>query len=165
MRGRLSVLFILAMCMGVSAYAIEPLKSDIPFSFVVGDQLLPAGTYRIVSATTTGGGVLLIRRVDGHEAMFAPTRSIERSNFYEVITTWKLGVDYEDVNVLTPVKETKSAEFCLAFNRYGNEYFLSRVWIREDGREFFTSAAEKAAMAVNVLPTKHETVVLAASAR
>lgn len=164
MKGRFAVLFVLAMCIGVSAYAIEPLKSDIPFSFIVGDQWLPAGAYRIDSATTTGGGVLRIQRVDGYEAMFAPTRGIERSNFYEVITTWKLGVNYEDVDVVTPVKETKSSEFCLVFNRYGNEYFLSKVWIRDEGREFFASAAEKAAMAANVLP-KHEIVVLTASAR
>ena len=47
MKKQLAVLFVLAMCVGVSAYAIEPLRSDVPFSFMVGDQFFPAGTYRI----------------------------------------------------------------------------------------------------------------------
>ena len=164
MKKQFAVLFILAMCMGVSAYAIEPLQSDVPFSFMVGDQILPAGTYRIDSASSTGAGVVRIRRVDGHEAIFSITRAIQRPGIFEVITTWKLGADYEEFDTMAPVKETKSTEFCLVFNRYGNKFFLSKMWIREMGREFVQSASEKAAMALNT-NLKRETIVLTAVVR
>jgi hypothetical protein len=162
MKARLAVLFVLVMCIGTSAYAIEPLKSDIPFAFSVGDHMLPAGIYRIDSASSSGADVVKVRRVDGHEAVFAFTRGVERSTVYEVITTWKMGAGYDDPYTMAPVPETSSNEVCFVFNRYGNDYFLSKVWVRGIGREFLKGTAEKAAMAANPSST-HETIFLAAA--
>jgi hypothetical protein len=164
MKRQLAVLFVLAMCVGVSAYAIEPLHSDVPFGFMVGDHYFPAGTYTIDSASTTGAGVVRIRRVDGREAIFSVTKAIQRPSIFEVITTWKLGHGYDDYDSMTQVKETKSSEFCLVFNKYGNEYFLSKMWVQEQGREFPRSAAERAAVASNVEHAP-ETIVLTAVVR
>lgn len=162
MKAHLPVLFVLVMCIGTSAYAIEPLKSDIPFAFSVGDYMLPAGIYRIDSASSSGTDVVKVRQQDGHEAIFASTRPVERSTVYEVITTWKMGASYDDPYTLTPVAETSSNEVCFVFNRYGNDYFLSKVWVGGFGREFLKGSAEKAAMAANP-SSAHETIFLAAA--
>ena len=51
------------------------LRADIPFAFMAGDTMLPAGTYSITEATP---GVLQIRNEKfGSEAAFVQARSLE----------------------------------------------------------------------------------------
>ena len=76
------------------------LRADIPFAFMAGDTMLPAGTYSITEATP---GVLQIRNEKfGSEAAFVQARSLE---------------------TMKPQDSGK-----LVFNRYGDTYFLNQVW-------------------------------------
>jgi hypothetical protein len=84
-----------------SAQTITQLRANIPFEFMVGGTTLPAGEY-IVNARLTPGG-LTIRSEDGREGALAlvnPTDSPYNSN-----------------------------QTTLVFNRYGNQYFLSQIWM------------------------------------
>lgn len=80
------------------AQIVYPVKADIPFSFYVGEKLLPAGEYTI---TEQYQGVMEIRRDDGKEAAFFVTNGNQE-------------------------RQTPEASE-LIFNRYGNETFLSRI--------------------------------------
>jgi hypothetical protein len=91
-------------------------KADIPFNFVVGDQVLPAGEYLV---TAQGSGqAILIRSTDSKNAAMA--------------VTFRCG----SVN---PSKDTK-----LVFHALGGRYFLSQVWAQgySQGRELPKSGAE-----------------------
>jgi len=106
-------------------------KADIPFDFVVGNTVYPAGTYTIVPATEASNALLL----DGGDA-----RAMVMSNH---------------CSLSLPSKSTK-----LVFDRMGSSYFLSQIWVegRSDGREFPKSKAELQ-MAKNHTPSESVTVV------
>ena len=74
------------------------LKADIPFAFTVGDQPLPAGEYTISSPLS---GVLRVSNDQTHDAA---TITTSHGN-HDAGTNSKL-----------------------LFNRYGNRYFLHRVF-------------------------------------
>jgi hypothetical protein len=94
-------------------------QATIPFSFTVGDQTLPSGTYTIGSQTTSPS-VLLIRNWDKKVAILSMGQP-GQSN---------------------PTNENK-----LMFHKYGNQYFLSDI--RSGGASMNvhlpTSKAEKRA--------------------
>jgi hypothetical protein len=72
----------------------------IPFDFMAGNTMLPAGTYTITEATP---GVLQIRNEKlGSDAAFVQAHSLE-----------------------TPKPQDSGK---LIFNRYGDTYFLNQVW-------------------------------------
>jgi len=106
-------------------------KADIPFDFVVGNTVYPAGTYTIVPAAEASNALLL----DGGDA-----RAMVMSNH---------------CSLNLPSRSTK-----LVFDRMGSSYFLSQVWVegRSDGREFSKSKAERR-MAKNHTPSESVTVV------
>lgn len=81
---------------GATAHA-QVAEFKVPFDFIVGNQKLPMGTYRVSRA---GGDELLIRSRDGAPSVL-------------VITS---GPSYD-----------QSAAGRLVFNRYGNQYFLHEV--------------------------------------
>lgn len=76
------------------------MKVDIPFDFHVGGTVLPAGRYDVHPQQMPG--VLFIRSVTGKTGVMILTIAAESG------------------------KNRDSAG--LAFNRYDNAYFLSRVW-------------------------------------
>jgi len=92
--------------------------ADIPFDFKAGDKELPAGRYQ-VSQSTSGEAVTV--------------RSVENSISVVKMTNHLVQLD--------PAKTSK-----LVFNRYGNQYFLSEVWIagRSTGQQIRKTNAEKA---------------------
>jgi hypothetical protein len=106
-------------------------KADIPFDFVVGDTVYPAGTYTIAPTSQSSNALLL----DGGDA-----RALVIPNH---------------CSLSLPSKSTK-----LVFDRMGSSYFLSQVWVagRSDGREFPKSKAELQ-MAKNHTPSENVTVV------
>jgi hypothetical protein len=91
------------------------LKVEIPFTFQVGSQHMPAGTYDI--DLMSGPTVLL--RGPGHGGSFVIVHSAE---------------------VLQAPNNGK-----VVFDRYGNKYFLHQIWTAGDrqGRECVKSRAEK----------------------
>lgn len=75
------------------------IKADIPFDFQVGKKKFPKGDYIIESVGSTG--TVLIRREKGGKA----------------------------INVLTiKDKQTDKHKSKLMFRRYGDQYFLARIW-------------------------------------
>ena len=73
---------------------------NVPFSFAVGDQSLPAGEYLVLTVT--------------------PERSIRIASTD--------GKHSTIVNTLPNYGSQPSANSRLVFHRYGDEYFLAQVW-------------------------------------
>jgi hypothetical protein len=75
------------------------IKADIPFDFQIGKKKMPKGDYIIESVGQSG--TVLIRKEKGGKA----------------------------VNVMTVVdKHTDKHKSKLMFRRYGDQYFLARIW-------------------------------------
>ena len=112
------VLSMAVASVSARAQASSPLLANIPFQFVVGDQTLPAGEYRIERMLSGNPKVLLIRGNDGSAHRTVMTMEV-------LANGWQ-------------------AESKLIFNRYGNHYFLSQIWTQGDnsGRELFKSQRE-----------------------
>ena len=92
-------------------------KADIPFDFVVGNQVMPAGEY-LVTAQGSGNQVILVRSTDRKNAVMSLTFGCSLS---------------------TPSDQTK-----LVFHTLGGRYFLSQIWAQgyAQGRELRKSSAE-----------------------
>jgi hypothetical protein len=92
-------------------------KADVPFDFVAGDHVYPAGEYTLKSMLDTDAVI----RIDGSPEF--PGRNL-LSNACTLIT---------------PSKQTK-----LVFRRVGESYFLYQVWVAGNlgGREFPRGRAE-----------------------
>ena len=80
--------------------------AHIPFGFHVGTSMLPAGQYMVAADTRTG------------------TVRLRSDDFKSTVVALS--------NLITP--RTKADKNRLVFNRYGNQYFLSQIWV-EDGVE------------------------------
>jgi hypothetical protein len=78
------------------------MKVNIPFSFTVDNQTLPAGVYFVLSVT--------------------PERSIRLTSADSKHSTI--------VNDLPNYTSAPSADSRLVFHKYGNEYFLAQVWTK-----------------------------------
>ena len=111
------------------------LMASIPFDFVTGTRTLPAGDY--VVDTSVAYSVVLVWSVSGQDAATALTNSVS-----------------EPVVLSSPQPK-------LIFRRYGNQYFLSRIWngTSGTGREIPMSEAERALRAELRAP---ETLVILA---
>ena len=93
---------------GVHAQAPSKVEVEIPFAFSAGKTMLQPGVYNIKRLS---GNFLMLRRVDGKSS---------------VILNAPL--------TLTSI-DTKAGER-LVFNKYGEQYFLSQIWLTVDtGRE------------------------------
>lgn len=92
--------------------------ADIPFDFKAGDKELPAGRYQV--SQSTSGEAVTVRGVENSISVVKMTNHLVQ---------------------LDPAKTSK-----LVFNRYGNQYFLSEVWIagRSTGQQIRKTNAEKA---------------------
>ena len=112
------------------------LAANIPFQFVVRDQVMPAGQY-----TVRGGGGSNSRLILGN-------------------VSTKTGV-----YVLTYAVENSGAKGGrqLVFHRYGNQYFLSQIFGTADaaGRELIESRTERE-LAKTASVRETETVILLA---
>ena len=107
----ISILSTLSLFVSVAVAAVyagseSPIHVDIPFSFVVGSKILPAGRYTV--SQTRSDCVLQLRSEDSRETIFTPLTIPVRSRM-----------------------EPHRAE--LQFHRYGDDYFLSKVWMSTDG--------------------------------
>ena len=102
------------------AQSARELVGDIPFSFHVGQSTLPAGAYIVKKCTTASGSqYITIRSMDGTKVMMQKTLPTAVGN--------------------------RDAQPRLIFNRYGSDYFLSRVLSPADGigQELFKEKREK----------------------
>jgi hypothetical protein len=109
------VLFLMLAVVSVSAQAPTGAQVNIPFDFSAGNANLKAGTYTIMRST---GNALKLRSADGKKTVLI------------------------NAPLTIGARDFKAGER-LVFNRYGNEYFLTQVWLTVDvGRQLFTSKAE-----------------------
>jgi hypothetical protein len=124
-------LFAAIACASLHAQTID-MRVNVPFDFRMGETLMPAGEYAIHHSA----GVLAVREQGGpHAAAFDLTLPASRKG-----------------------APTKGA---LEFNRYGDSYFLAKIWAPEsrDGRALATSKREKE-LASRIAPSQTATVAL-----
>lgn len=110
----LSLFFLLA-AVNVNAQTASRLEVNIPFDFSAGKATLKAGSYTIKKISENA---IAIRSGDGATTAFVNA---------------PLTIDSHD-----PLAAER-----LVFNKYGEHYFLSQVWLSvETGRQLFTTGAE-----------------------
>ena len=112
----LIALTLFAVLMVPATQAQSIWKAEIPFDFAVGDKWLPAGEYQVKPATEK---VILIQSQDARSSALAMTIKVHAGKTSDV---------------------TK-----LVFNRYGEQYFLSKIWTRssDTGRELTKCRLER----------------------
>ena len=76
------------------------MTANIPFEFHVGNSMLPAGAYTVYAEP--GSGLVWLRSADSKSSVTILAHAIQ---------------------TLSTSRESK-----LIFNRYGDDYFLSRIW-------------------------------------
>ena len=125
-------LLLVAACANAQSVSV---KANVPFDFTVGKSTLPAGEYSIQSISTGASSVLAIRGGKANQ-MLASTNHAETLN--------------------------PSANSRLVFHKYGDQYFLSKIWLQGEkaGREFKISRRE--AEVAKSVPTSEDVIVLAA---
>jgi len=92
-------------------------RANIPFDFVVGNQVLPAGEY-VVAAEGSGNTAISIRSTEGHGTILSIAQACVAAS---------------------PSKDAR-----LVFHALGGRYFLSQVWSTgyTSGRQLPRSKAE-----------------------
>ena len=104
------VLGALALAFAAAAQAQTALNHKtfaVPFSFQVGDKVLPAGEYRITAENQT----VRVQKTDGKANAITLTQRTRGANH----------------NLSEPK---------LTFRRYGDQYYLTQVWLTDNlGRE------------------------------
>ena len=125
-------LLLVAAC--ASAQSVN-VKANVPFDFTVAKSILPAGEYSIQSLVSATGSVLAIRG-DAGKNMLASANTAETLN--------------------------PSANSRLVFHKYGDQYFLSQIWLQGEkvGRQFTISHRE--AEVAKSVKTSEDVIVLAA---
>jgi hypothetical protein len=113
-----SLLSLLLVAGSAIAQTIH-VRGDIPFNFVVGSKTYPAGTYEIGTIDITNSKTLLLKSRDGSANAMINSNAAES---------------------LMPANQTK-----LVFNRYGNQRFLSQIWVNGEtrGHQLPKSSREK----------------------
>ncbi len=110
----LGLFFMLAIA-SANAQTPSRIEVNIPFDFSVEKVTLKAGSYSIKRTSAT-------------------TFSIRSANGKTVLVNAPLTIGSRD---------SKAGER-LVFNQYGDQYFLSQVWMTVDtGRQLFTQSPEK----------------------
>jgi hypothetical protein len=112
----LIALTLFAVLMVPATQAQSIWKAEIPFDFAVGNKWLPAGEYQVERRSQR---VMLIQSTDARSSALAMTIEVHAGKTSDV---------------------TK-----LVFNRYGDQYFLSKIWTRssDTGRELTKSRLER----------------------
>lgn len=110
----LGLFFMLAVA-SVNAQTARRAEVTVPFDFTAGKTTLKAGSY---SVKKLSGNAIQFRTADGETT---------------ALVNAQLSLDSRDFK----------AGQRLVFNKYGERYFLSQVWLSvETGRQLFTSPAE-----------------------
>jgi len=123
----------LSMSAAANAHTTQ-LKVAVPFDFMAGDTVLPAGDYDVQSTDTWGGKALSIHNVTSNAGTLILSDSCQMA------------------------KTSDSNK--LVFYRYGNRYFLAEVWTANTniGRKMPLNQRQKE-LAVN--QQKSEVVLMA----
>ncbi len=103
---RIKFLALLSLCFVLAglAYGQTILKANIPFAFTAGGKVLPAGQYDVL--TQPSGAPMRVRSADGKTAVLVTI-----------------------VTRLAGAMHTTPKDSHLIFDKVGENYFLSEVWI------------------------------------
>jgi len=117
---RANLLFSLVCALLLAAtpgFAQADLEATVPFDFYAGNAVLPAGVYTL---DVDNAGLIWIQR-DGRHALRA------------VVGSFGIGGGPDD-----------GQNSKLVFHRYGDEYFLSKMWVagRSQGRQLTRTPRE-----------------------
>jgi hypothetical protein len=117
---RLSLVLVLGAA-SVQAQSRGKLEVSIPFQFQIGSQTFAAGDYSVKRPTQNS---ILVRSTDGKRSGIAQAPRALQAEAGEQATQEKL-----------------------VFHQYGNQYFLSQVWMNRgsDGHALNESSAERRA--------------------
>lgn len=119
----------------VVAQTNQELVADIPFEFSVCNEQLPAGTYKVRRFSSANTHVMLVRSDESRSVIVACGHEIR---VQKQVATGKL-----------------------IFNRYGDKYFLSELWLGEiTGTELFRSEQEQALLSEMKERKKREKVTI-----
>ena len=117
----------MALALALTAVSVQAQNASnsttfvVPFEFNVGTQVLPAGTYKVVAEDQS----LRVQKVDG------------KANVIILIQR-------------TVTTGNSEREVKLKFRRYGQQYYLSQVWLRDNlGRELKRPRRENTDVANN----------------
>jgi hypothetical protein len=121
MRRTLELLTSLAVLLVMTAATVHAQTEviDIPFNFIIGNRILPAGEYVARCNRTNSDTIWLLQSKDGDlSAVFSTTA----------------------VQARKTQNRTK-----LIFNKYGSQHFLSQIWItgNNSGRELVMRRQER----------------------
>jgi len=97
-----SLLSLLLVAGSAIAHTVH-VRGNIPFNFAVGNKTFPAGTYDVGTMGTRDSKMLRLQAREGNAGMIIGSNAAES---------------------LKPADKTK-----LVFNKYGNRYFLSQIWV------------------------------------
>ena len=135
----LRFLGMLGLLMGAaSAFAQNiNVRANIPFSFNVSKDTLPAGQYEVRTISSSGSHVLLINNREAKTGEMFLAHAVSTS-------------------------QAQAGKGKLVFKRYGDQYFLSQIWLADSdtGRELPISPRERE-LALGHAPAK--AVVMAES--
>ena len=111
--------FIVAATAAAQAQGVRRMVVNVPFDFVVGKRTLPAGTYTFKQLTRDNDKPLLLQSANRRTTQIVLTNPVEAAASAETVAQ-------------------------LDFRRYGDKYFLARVWSagQNTGRELSKSPLE-----------------------
>ena len=137
MKKQLLMFLGLGLLAATSAFAQSiPLKANVPFNFVVSGRTLPGGEYTIRSETADPEHEFTIAGIGQTPSVFL------------------------SVPCLTLKSGRLSKQTKLVFDRYGDQYFLSEIWIKGKGvGQKLLKTRREAEMAKN--NSLQQTVILA----
>ena len=103
------------------AQTSHQLEVNVPFNFTVCSEQLPAGKYKLRPISSADPRLVIMSSDNYRAAVISCAHDVQAP------------------------KRTTTGK--LVFNRYGNEYFLSELWLRDEmtGRELLKSEREEAA--------------------
>ncbi len=131
----LGLFFVLAIA-SVQAQTPGKVEVHVPFDFTAGKTTLKAGAYSI---KRTVGNAMVIRRADGESVALV------------------------NAPLAIGARDFKGGQR-LVFNKYGDQYFLSQIWMTVDsGRQLFPGKGEQQAARAHELArhTKPERIEVA----
>jgi len=111
-------LMLMLTTISVSAQSERRMVINIPFDFIIGKSALKAGQYTVEPRERNFGSVWMIRNRSNHAAVFVMTM---------------------------PVSSKTQQEGMLVFHKYGDQFFLSQIWIpgSATGGELYISGLER----------------------
>ena len=121
-------LFVAAVATTVFAQVRPQLRADIPFSFHVGSATLPSGKYTVNRPASTNG-MLLVRSEKGGKSAYAISNNKEK------------GIEASNTR--------------LVFRRYGDQYFLSQVWVKGETAGITIPVSKEEKKVINSRPDRH----------